>query len=99
MTETTIRVVAHLTAKPERIGETRAALEACIEPTRAEEGCILYELMQNNTDPTDFTFIEEWTSDATLDAHLQSPHLKELKAKPDDLFAIPADIRRYTFIR
>ena len=94
-----IRVVAHLTAKPDRIEETRAALEACIDPTREEEGCILYELMQNNADPTDFTCVEEWTSDAALDLHLQTPHLKELQSKADQLFAAPPDIRRYTVIR
>ena len=94
-----IRVVAHLTAKPDRIEETRAALEACIDPTREEEGCILYELMQNNADPTDFTFVEEWTSDAALDLHLQTPHLKELQSRSDELFAKPPDIRRYTFLK
>ena len=95
----TIRVVAHLTARPDKIAETRAALEACIDPTREEEGCILYELMQNNADQTDFTFVEEWTSDTALDVHLQTPHLKELQSRSDELFAKPPDIRRYTVIR
>lgn len=55
-----IRVVAHLTSRPETIEATRVALEGFIDPTRAEAGCIVYELMQNNTDRTDFTFVEEW---------------------------------------
>ncbi|HMJ07557.1 MAG TPA: putative quinol monooxygenase [Pyrinomonadaceae bacterium] len=95
----TIRVVARLTAKPEKVAEMRAALEACIEPTRAEKGCILYELMQNNADPTDFTFVEEWDSDEALDVHLQTEHIRELQGKADDLFANPPDIRRYSLLQ
>jgi quinol monooxygenase YgiN len=45
---TTLRVVAHLKARPEKIDETREALMSMIEQTRAEEGCIVYELMQND---------------------------------------------------
>jgi quinol monooxygenase YgiN len=94
----TIRVVAHLPAKKDTIEKTRAALNALIEPTRAEDGCIVYELMQNNADPTDFTFVEEWTSDAALDAHLQSDHIRALQSQADELFAAPPDIRRYTLL-
>ena len=94
----TIRVVAHLISRPETLRETRAALEALIEPTRAEDGCIRYELMQNNADPCDFTFYEEWTSDAALDAHLESQHLVSFKDRAESLLANAPDIRRYTHI-
>ena len=94
----TLRVVAHLTAKPDKIAETREMLLSLIGKTRAENGCILYELMQNNSDPTDFTFVEEWSDDATLDAHLQTDHIKELVSKAGDLLAAPSDIRRYTLL-
>jgi quinol monooxygenase YgiN len=93
-----LRVVAHLTSKPETIDETRAALEAFVEPTRAEAGCVYYELMQNNADPTDFTFVEEWESDETLDAHLESPHITSFKERAGDLLARDPDIRRYSLI-
>jgi len=94
-----IRVVAHLTSKPETIEETRQALEGFVDPTRSEEGCILYILMQNNDDPTDFTFVEEWESDETLDAHLESPHISAFKERAADLLANEPDIRRYTLIK
>jgi quinol monooxygenase YgiN len=94
----TIRVVAHLTAKPDKIEETRAALTSLIKPTRAEDGCIVYELMQNNDEPADFTFVEEWTSDTALDAHLESEHIRTLQSQADELFAVPPDIRRYTLL-
>ena len=95
----TIRVVAHLTSKPETIADTRKALEGFVDPTRAEAGCVYYELMQNNDDPTDFTFVEEWASDETLDAHLGSPHIAAFKERAGDLLACDPDIRRYTLLR
>lgn len=94
-----IRVIARLTSKPETVAETRAALEGFVEPTRAEAGCIVYELMQNNADPTDFTFYEEWESDETLDAHLLMPHITSFGEREADLLSSPPDIRRYTLIK
>jgi quinol monooxygenase YgiN len=93
-----LRVVAHLKAKADKIEETRAALTALIDKTRAEDGCIVYELMQNNDDPTNFTFVEEWIDEAALDAHLQSDHIKDLVSRADELLAAPSDIRRYTLL-
>jgi quinol monooxygenase YgiN len=93
-----LKVVAHLISKPDTIDKTREVLLGFIEPTRAEYGCIAYELFQNNNDPTDFTFVEEWTDDAGLDAHLGSPHLIDAKTKLGDLLAAEPDIRRYTLL-
>jgi quinol monooxygenase YgiN len=93
-----VRVVAHLAAKPETVEQTREVLLGLVGPTRAEEGCIEYELHQNTADPTDLTFIEEWTDDAALDAHLQTAHIAEAIEKLNDLLAEPPDIRRYRLI-
>ena len=94
----TVRVVAHITAKPETIDATRDLLLTLIAPTRAEENCVTYELMHDTADPTDFTFVEEWTSDAALDAHLETEHLKRARTQGAELFAIPPDIRRYKLL-
>jgi quinol monooxygenase YgiN len=94
-----IKVVAHLLSKPNTIDQTRKVLIGLIEPTLAEDGCIVYELFQNNSDPADFTFVEEWTDDAALDAHLESSHLIDAKTKFGDLLAAEPDIRRYTLIK
>ncbi len=93
-----LRVVAHLRAKADKIEETREALTALIAPTCAEDGCVVYELLQNDADPTDFTFVEEWSGDTALNAHLQSEHIRDLQSRADELFAGPPDIRRYTLI-
>jgi quinol monooxygenase YgiN len=61
-------------------------------------GCITYQLYQNEADPTDFAFIEEWTSDEDLAAHFSSDHFKNAAERGAELFAAPPDIRRYTSV-
>jgi len=78
--------------------ELRALLRGLIEPTRREPGCVTYELLQNTTDQTDFTFVEEWSSDADLDAHLQSTHLRNARMRLPNLAAADPDIRRYRVV-
>ncbi len=98
MLDSGLRVVARIVARPGKIEELGALLRGLIEPTRKEPGCVTYELLQNKTDPTDFTFVEEWRSEADLDAHLQSAHLRHARSKLPELAAADPDIRRYTVV-
>jgi quinol monooxygenase YgiN len=93
-----VRVVARIVARPGKMEELRVLLQGLIEPTRREPGCVVYELLQNKTDPTDLTFVEEWSSEAELDAHLQSPHLQHARVRLPDLAATDPDIRRYMVV-
>ena len=68
MPENSIRIVARLIAKPDRVDRVRSILSDLVKPTCNESGCISYELLQNRTDETDFAFVEEWESDAAIDA-------------------------------
>ncbi len=52
-----------------------SVLKSYLEPTRAEKGCLRYDLFQDNSDTKKFTFIEEWESKEDLDAHAKSAHL------------------------
>jgi quinol monooxygenase YgiN len=99
MPDSGVRVVGRVVARPGKVEELRTLLQGLVEPTRREPGCVTYELLQNRTDPTDFTFVEEWNSEADLDAHLQSPHLRNARSRLPDLAAADPDIRRYTVIR
>ncbi|MDR3718376.1 MAG: putative quinol monooxygenase [Bryobacteraceae bacterium] len=94
----TVRVIAHFTARPETAAEVREVVTGFIAPTRKEAGCISYVLMQNDADPLEFTFVEEWASNDALNTHLQTPHLTGGSAKLAGLLAKPGDIRRYTVI-
>jgi len=93
-----IRVVARLIAFPNKVEEAKALLLGLVEPTRKEAGCLQYDLLQNQADPTDFTFVEEWESDESLDAHLGSEHIQSAIAQIPELIASGPDIRRYTLL-
>ncbi len=70
-----LHVVAHIEALPGHEQEVRSVLESYLSPTRAEQGCIRYDLFLDNSDSKKFTFIEEWASKEDLDAHAESEHL------------------------
>ena len=98
MPANSLRVVARIKAKRETIGEVRELLRGLVEPTRNESGCISYELLQNTKDPTDFTFVEEWESEAALESHAASDHLKAIGPKLQPVVAEAPDIRTYLAI-
>ncbi len=91
-------VVAHIRARPEKLEELRRMLVGLVGPTRKEAGCVRYQLYRNNADPQDFTFVEEWASDAALDKHLKKPYLQAaFAAFPDLLEGTPA-VNRYSLL-
>jgi quinol monooxygenase YgiN len=93
-----LRVVARIVALPGKEDEFKALAVNLVEATRKEAGCIKYELLQNQSDSTDFTFVEEWISDAALDIHLTAPYFLAAAAKLDGLVAAAPDIRRYRLL-
>ncbi len=99
MAQSTVRVVARLIAFPNKVEDAKALLLGLLEPTRKEPGCLQYNLLQNQADPTDFTFVEEWTSNEALDTHLASEHIQAAIAHIPELIAEGPDIRRYTLLR
>ena len=86
-------VVAVLRARPERSGEVRAALRSLIEPTRAESGCLRYDLGQPQDDPSTFILTESWRSRADLEAHFAKPYFRALLAQQDAMLVEPPSIR------
>ena len=83
-----LTVVAHLRALRGQIEETKAFLTSLIAPTRAEPGCVEYWLHQDNDDPAEFTFYENWTSRAEWDKHMELPHLKKFAEHQDKTFEL-----------
>ena len=94
----TIRVVAHVVALPDKVEAVKSILISIVLPTRQEKGCIKYELLQNNAEPRDFTFVEEWESESLLEKHLASSHIEAASLELKDLLTVPPDICRYDLI-
>ncbi len=88
-------VVGSFTANAGKESELAAAFEALVAPTHQEEGCILYALNQGTDDRRRFAFIERWTSRENLDAHLNSPHVKAILERADELWGGNGEIVVY----
>jgi quinol monooxygenase YgiN len=95
MAEDTLRVIARVKARPGKANELLSVLSSLVEPTRKEPGCLSYELLQNNEDPTDLTLIEEWQNNTALESHFATKHFKDALTKLPNLVAAEPDIRRY----
>lgn len=70
-----ILVIATLNLKSGAAEALAPAIAAVIAATRAEGGCIAYDLTRSLTDPNQFVFVEKWRSREDLTAHSKQPHL------------------------
>lgn len=68
-------ILAQITATPGKEALVRSELEKLVAPTRAEEGCVHYDLHQDNDNPAFFVFHEIWESRDLWQAHMNMPHL------------------------
>ncbi|MBD2576698.1 antibiotic biosynthesis monooxygenase [Oscillatoria sp. FACHB-1406] len=98
MSNTNLRVVARLCAYPDKIEELKTLLLGLLEPTHQEAGCVQYDLLQNLDNPTDFTFVEEWESEAALASHLASAHIQTALHQVQGLVASGPNIERYQLL-
>ena len=88
-------VIAHIRAKPGQESRVRKILQGLLAPTRAEAGCINYDLHQSHPDPALFVFYENWASEAQLDAHSKSPHIQSLREVAGEFLAAPIEITKW----
>lgn len=87
-----ITVVAILKAQPGKEAAVAQAMAACVAPTLTETGNSLYVPNQDLDDPQSFVFVERWASRAALEAHLQTPHFKQLAATLETLLSEPLKV-------
>ncbi len=73
--------------------EAESLMRALIPPTRAESGCLNYNLHCLGDDRSLFLFHETWASRAALDQHLATPHLTGFLKKIEPLLSVPPEIK------
>ena len=78
-----LTIVAHIQAKHGSVDLVRAELEKLIPITQAEDGCLQYDLHQDNEAPESFLFFENWESRELWQAHMNAPHLAAYVAATD----------------
>lgn len=83
MKKTHLTIVARILAKEEKRDLVKSELIKLIEPTRAEEGNINYDLHQDNENPNLFLFHENWISRELWQVHMNNEHLKKYMEATD----------------
>jgi len=71
-----IAAVTRIHGLPGRADDLRQHLLSLSGPTRAEPGCVTYDLYGSPDAPHEFLRFEIWTSSEALEAHKQTPHLR-----------------------
>ena len=77
MTNQQLTIVARILAKEEKRDLVKTELVKLLDITRAEEGCINYDLHQDNENPNLFLFHENWTNRDLWQKHMNNAHLAE----------------------
>lgn len=82
-----LTIVANIQANPDKIQLVKAELEKLIAVTRAENGCVQYDLHQDNDNPAHFLFFEIWESRDLWQVHMNAQHLKDYMAATEGAVA------------
>ncbi len=70
-----LTIIANIYAHADRTDFVKSELIKLIDVTRTEEGCITYELHQDNADPAHFMFYEVWESRELWQMHTRAAPL------------------------
>lgn len=87
-------VVAECLAAPGQEDRLRTALEAMIEPSLEEPGCLAYQPYADPNRPGRMAVVEEWATSEDLDGHFATPHFLHVRQVLDLVLAEPMTIRK-----
>jgi quinol monooxygenase YgiN len=89
---TEIVVLATAKAKPGMEADLERALRDVAAPTRAQPGCLEFQLYRSTQNPAAITAFERWSSEEDHERHLQSNHVKTLITRFEGSLAAPPEI-------
>lgn len=73
----------------------RAALQEIAPPSRAESGCLRYDVVEDGEgEATRFHVMERFADDAAVQAHGESGHYRQFSARFGELLAGPPQVTR-----
>jgi len=67
-------------AKEGNENKMKALLSAMVKPSKAEDGCLFYEIVQYENNRRKFMAVETWRDEKALDGHKTSEHYKIYKS-------------------
>src|SRR5262249_37316091 len=88
-------IIASATARPDREAEFESALRDVAGPTRAQPGCVQFQLLRSTANRATLVGFERWASGHDHQQHLAGAHVQTLMARMADLLAEPPSIVAY----
>lgn len=80
-----VKIVAILTAKTAQAEALKALLDGMTGPSRAEAGCLRYDLWRDQANAERFVLDELYVDDAAIAAHKETAHFRDYLARIADL--------------
>lgn len=78
-----LTITGNVLARADKVELVKSELVKLIETTRGEEGCLQYDLHQDNENPAYFMFYENWESRELWQTHMNAPHLAAYMSATD----------------
>lgn len=75
MEPTLILVTGHIRVPSDSVEQLRPHIQALVEATRKEDGCILYAFAEDMNEPGVIHIVERWRDWPSLEAHGKAPHI------------------------
>ncbi|WP_158770424.1 putative quinol monooxygenase [Paraglaciecola sp. L1A13] len=72
---TKLTILANIIAKDDKVDLVKSELLKLIDLTRAEEGCLDYNLHQDAENPAHFMFYENWQSRELWQHHMNADYM------------------------
>jgi quinol monooxygenase YgiN len=76
-----VAVFGMLRFPPDKVAEVLSHLRALVAATYKNDGCIAYDVAEDPFDPGLIRFAELWPDQASLDRHLEAPHIEPWRAE------------------
>ena len=90
-----IRILAEQKIKKENIDKFYEMAKELIDKSRAEEGCISYDLVQCREDELVHYFVEEWKDAQAIDIHGKTEHFTGIVPVLGELLVEPGKIQTF----
>ncbi len=88
-------LIARFRTKSEYREKMISMSKGMVEQSRSEDGCLVYDFLQDPFDPDSFTFYERWRSREDLNLHFEKPYFKEFAGTCPDLLETPGSTVTY----
>ena len=86
-------IIAQVSVQENHITSFLEFAEIMVRESNAESGCLVYKLLNDVAEPTDFIFYEEYTDQAAIDVHNNSKHFATFVSQISDMLTKEPNIQ------